>query len=613
MEVKGYDFAGWATKFNIRCGDGRTIRENAFKHCSGRRVPLVWQHNHSDIDNVLGHAILEERDDGMWAYAFCNDTPKGALAKEMVQHGDLDQFSIYANKLVQKGGDVMHGDIKELSLVLAGANPAAKIIYPDLAHYDMYDDDTEDLEEAIIKHDDISGFEFYHADEKAKVEPPKKEEGEEDKGATDDLMIGDILDTLSQEQRDAVNVLIGLALEENSESDEESADEEMSQSEEDDNNDLEHSEGGNELMKRNVFDNTNETQANTLSHADLKAFATSVFNDMKKYGSFRDSFLAHADTYGIKKNADGEGIELLFPDYKTLNNEPDFISRNMEWVSEVMNGVHRTPFSRIKSIHANITEDDARARGYFKGKLKKEEVFTLLKRTTDPQTIYKKQKLDRDDILDITSFDVVAWLRREMRMMLEEEIARAILIGDGRNPMSDDHISEDHVRSIYNDNKGVYTVPVEVAKDADPDKQAKAIIRAMIKNRKQYKGSGNPTLFISEDFLTDMLLLEDGIGHALYPTIDVLATKLRVRKIVSVELFDEQSRNGKDLVGIMVNLTDYNVGADRGGEIHNFDDFDIDYNQQKYLIETRISGALTKPFSAMVIEVGTGSTPTPTP
>lgn len=611
MAVTGYDFAGWATKFNIRCGDGRTIRENAFKHCSGRRVPLVWQHNHSDIDNVLGHAILEERDDGMWAYAFCNDTPKGVLAKQMVKHGDLDQFSIYANKLVQKGGDVMHGDIKELSLVLAGANPGAKIIYPDLAHYDDYDED-EELEEAIIMHDDISGLELYHADAKEEKSSDENKEPEKKEETTENKSIGEVLDTLSQEQKDAVNVLIGLALEEGSDSDEDTADE-VSHSDDDEDEDLEHSEGGNEVMKRNVFDNTMEQQANTLSHSDLKAFATSVFNDMKKYGSFRDSFLAHADEYGIKKNADDEGIELLFPDFKTLNNEPDFISRNMEWVSEVMNGVHRTPFSRIKSIHANITEDDARARGYFKGKLKKEEVFTLLKRTTDPQTIYKKQKLDRDDILDITSFDVVAWLRREMRMMLEEEIARAILIGDGRNPMSDDHISEDHVRSIYNDNKGVYTVPVEVARDSDVDKQAKAIIRAIIKNRKQYKGSGNPTLFISEDFLTDMLLLEDGIGHSLYPTIDTLATKLRVRKIVSVELFDEQSRNGKDLVGILVNLTDYNVGADRGGEIHNFDDFDIDYNQQKYLIETRISGALTKPFSAMVIEVGSGSTPTPTP
>lgn len=605
MGVTGYDFAGWATKFNIRCGDGRTIRDTAFKHCDGLRVPLVWQHNHSDIDNVLGHAILEERSEGMWAYAFCNDTPKGQLAKNLVSHKDLDMFSIYANHLTQRGGDVLHGDIKEVSLVMAGANPEAKIIFPDIAHYDEYEDD--ELQEAIIMHDDRNGLELYHA-ETSKVEA-------EDNGSEE--TIADIIETMSDKQKEAMYAVIGMALSEGDNvehSDQDDPDEEDEEdSEETEDEEIEHSYKGEDVMKHNVFDNSVNHNEGVLSHAELKEFATAVFTDMKKFGSFRDSFLAHANDYGIKENADGEGIELLFPDYKSMNNEPDFISRNMEWVGEVMKGVHRTPFSRIKSIHANITEDDARARGYFKGKLKKEEVFTLLKRTTDPQTIYKKQKMDRDDIIDITSFDVIAWLRREMRMMLEEEIARAILIGDGRNPMSDDHISEDHVRSIYNDNQGVYTVQVEVARDADPDKQAKSVIRAMIKNRVQYKGSGNPTLFISENALTDMLLLEDGIGHSLYPTIDVLATKLRVRKIVPVELFDTQTRNGKDLVGIMVNLTDYNVGADKGGEIHNFEDFDIDYNQQKYLIETRISGALTKPYSAMVIEIGSGSTPIPNP
>ena len=604
--VTGHDFAGWATKFDVQCADGRTIRKSAFKDCDGQRVPMVWQHNHSDIDNVLGHAILEYRPEGVYAYAFCNETPKGKLAKDLVAHKDLTEFSIYANKLTQRGGDVLHGRIKEVSLVMAGANPEATIEYPLLEHYDY---DEEDELEAIIKHMDTTGLivnaEDKEVEKKEEIEMNKELEHAETKkieSEKGEKTIQDVIDTMTDEQKDAMYAVIGMLVSDE-ESGEETEDEELQQSE---------YEGDNDMSHRNVFDNSMGNESNYLTHGELQSFARDVFKDMKMMGSFKEAFLAHAQDYGIKPNADDEGIELLFPDYKNVSNEPDFIKRNMEWVDDVMNSIHHTPFSRVKTLFADITEDEARAKGYIKGKRKKEEVFTLLKRKTDPQTIYKKQKLDRDDIIDITSFDVVAWLRKEMRMMLEEEIARAILIGDGRPVDSDDHISEEHVHSVYHD-RDLFTIPVEVVEDADEDKTAKAIIRAIIKNRRYYKGSGNPKLYINEDYLTMMLLLEDGIGHSLYPTIDTLATKLRVSKIVPVEPMSGLEDNGKKLVCLMVNLTDYSVGADKGGEINSFEDFDIDYNQQKYLIETRISGALTKPFSAMKVELTSGSAPSPTP
>ena len=606
--VTGHDFAGWATKFDVQCADGRTIRKSAFKECDGQRVPMVWQHNHSDIDNVLGHALLECRPEGVYAYAFCNDTPKGKLAKDLVAHKDLTEFSIYANKLVQRGGDVLHGRIREVSLVMAGANPEATIEFPLLEHYD-YDD--EDELEAIIKHMDTSGL-VVNADasiemnEENDMKLSHAEEQQNNEGADEGKTIGEVLDTLNDEQREAVNILVGMALDEADDTEDDEEHEEggeMQQSE---------YEGDNDMSHRNVFDNSMGNESNYLTHGELQSFARDVFKDMKMMGSFKEAFLAHAQDYGIKPNADDEGIELLFPDYKNVSNEPDFIKRDMEWVNDVMSSIHHIPFTRVKTLFADITEDEARAKGYIKGKRKKEEVFTLLKRKTDPQTIYKKQKLDRDDIIDITTFDVVVWLRKEMRMMLEEEIARAILIGDGRPVDSDDHISEEHVHSVYHD-RDLFTIPVEVVEDADEDKTAKAIIRAIIKNRRYYKGSGNPKLYISEDYLTNMLLLEDGIGHALYPTVDVLATKLRVSKIVPVEPMSGIEENGKKLVCLLVNLTDYSVGADKGGEINTFEDFDIDYNQQKYLIETRISGALTKPFSAMKVELTSGSAPSPTP
>lgn len=602
MGAEKYDFAGWATKWGVPCADGRTIMKDAFKESDGQTVPLIWSHNHENMDAVLGHALLEYRPEGIWAYGALNNTDEGKRAKELVGNRDITRMSIYANHLVQKGGDVYHGEIREVSLVLAGANPEARIEFPTLEHFDF---DEDAATEAIIYHNDNSGLELYHADDKKKEEekPVAKEEVKETKETASDQgkTLEEIYHSMTQEQKDCVAALIGLALDE---AEDDGGEGEGGEVKHDDLN------GGDE-MKYNVFDGENE---NSINHSALRSFASDVMSDMKKYGSFKESFMAHADTYGIKKNANDEGIELLFPDYRAVNNEPDFIKRDTGWVNDVMTGVHHTPFSRIKSLHANITEDEARARGYMKGKLKKEEVFTLLKRHTDPQTIYKKQKLDRDDILDITSFDVVAWIRREMRMMLEEEIARAILIGDGRPGSSDDKINELHVHSILNDEE-LYSVKVPVTPGSDADKTAAAIIRAAIKNRTQYKGSGNPTLFVNEDYLTDMLLLEDGIGHTLYPTIDVLATKLRVSKIVPVEVFNgiKEEKTGNDLIGIIVNLRDYSVGADRGGEITNFEDFDIDYNQQKYLIETRISGALTKPFSAMVLTLANGSTPTPTP
>lgn len=621
--VTGHDFAGWATKFDIPCADGRTIRKSAFKDCDGIRVPMVWQHNHSDIDNVLGHAILEYRPQGVYAYAFCNDTPKGQLAKNLVAHRDLTEFSIYANKLVQRGGDVLHGRIRELSLVMAGANPEATIEFPLLEHYE-YDD--EDELEAIIKHMDTSGFVF---NEETEIDSINKEEKEMSKlrhaeeideelnNEDGEETIQDVIDTMTPKQKDAMYAVIGMVV---SDEGEEGNDEDYDENYDEE---VEHYDyEGDEYMSRNVFDNSIGEEAEYLSHSELAHFARDVFKDMKTMGSFKEAFLAHAQDYGIAPRMDDEdgveyGIDLLFPDYKNVSNEPDFIKRDMEWVNDVMKSIHHIPFTRVKTLHADITEDDARAKGYIKGNRKKEEVFTLLKRKTDPQTIYKKQKLDRDDIIDITTFDVVVWLRKEMRMMLEEEIARAILIGDGRDPSSDEHISEDHVRSVYHD-KDLYTISVEVAEDPDEDKTAKAIIRAIIKNRRKYKGSGNPKLYINEDYLTNMLLLEDGIGHSLYPTIDTLATKLRVSKIVPVEPMSDLVENGKKLVCLMVNLTDYSVGADKGGEINSFEDFDIDYNQQKYLIETRISGALTKPFSAMKVELtqgggnnGGGNTPTP--
>ena len=582
---KTYDFAGWATRNNVRCADGRTILRNAFKENDGQKVPLVWNHRHDDPYTVLGHALLENRDEGVYAYCKFNNTESGQNAKELVQHGDITSLSIYANRLQQDGGNVIHGVIREVSLVLAGANPKAVI-----ANVIQHGEELND--EAQIYFDEPLVLEHADEDKKEKtmVEDKKEEEKtmvDEKKTSENEETIADVIATFNEKQKKVFYALIGQALSEK-ENDNES---------EEDNS-----------VKHNVFDRDDENQANVISHDDLQE----VLKDAKRCGSLRDSaiqhgledvqYLAHAD-YGV------DPVDYLYPDARNVTATPQMIQRNTAWVSKVMQGVHHTPFSRVKSLFANITGDEARARGYVKGNRKLEEVITLLKRTTNPTTVYKKQKMDRDDIIDITDFDVVAWLKGEMRGMLEEEIARAILVGDGRSPSSDDKINEMNIRPIWTDDD-LYTIKAAVApaSNATAEDTAKLMIKQIIKARKDYKGSGNPTFFTTEDVLTDMLLIQDTTGRDIYDTEEKLRTKLRVKEIVTVPVMEGLTRTDgesktRKLAGIIVNLDDYNVGADKGGAINMFDDFDIDYNQEKYLIETRCSGAMIKPYSAIAIEV----------
>ena len=592
MSRPKYDFSGWATRTNRKCSDGRTIMKDAFKDNDGQTVPLVWNHQHNEANNVLGHALLENREDGVYAYGYFNDSESGQTAKTLVQHGDITGLSIYANQLKQRGGDVLHGEIREVSLVLAGANPGA-YIESVIRHGEAMD------EEAVI----YSGenLTLYHADsENANKEEPKVDETKKKNNEAngDGETVQDVFNTFTEKQKTVVYALIGQALESAGKGGGQADDE------------------GGETVKHNVFDKETDGGA-FLSHADMQK----IFGDAKRCGSLKEAVesniqngvLSHAaiDTTGMETATGTQTYgfndpSMLFPDYRSLNNPPDWLSREMGWVRKVLGGVHHTPFSRIKSMFANITEDEARAKGYIKGKLKKEEVFTTLKRTTVPQTVYKKQKLDRDDIIDITDFDVVAWIRAEMRLMLDEELARAILIGDGRAPDDDDKIQELHIRPIVTD-VPLFNIKhaVSVAANADSGVIAKATINESIRARKSYKGSGNPTLFTTEDVLTEMLLLEDGIGHKLYKTEQELATALRVKDIVTVEVMEghKLTVDSKEypLIGVIVNLADYNVGADKGGSVEMFEDFDIDYNQQKYLIETRCSGALVKPFSAITL------------
>lgn len=600
---KTYDFSGWATKNDLLCTDGRTIRKDAFKDCDGMTVPLVWMHDHMNPENVLGHALLENKEEGVRAYGSFNDTELGQIAKKQVEHGDITHLSIWANNLRQSGGDVLHGMIREVSLVLAGANPGAFIDFPIIAH-----GEESETEAVIYTGEDI---ELYHADEKtedSKVVSSKKEEDKEESEKDDskeeemaeekkERTVKDVYDEMTDEQKKVVAFLVGEAIAENEDEDKE-VDEEMDEDEEEEEDEVKH----------NVFDNSEMEQGGVLSHADMEQ----IFANAKKMGSLRDAYedymegndsLAHAvyDRNGEEVTYGMADIDYLFPDARALQDRPEFIKRDDSWVRKVLDGAHHTPFSRIKSVFANITMDEARARGYVKGKLKKDEVFSLLKRATDPQTIYKKQKLDRDDVIDIVDFDVVAWLRMEMRQMLDEEIARAALIGDGRLVSDDDHISEEHIRPIAKD-ADLYNIKVSVP--AGSPNVAKDFIKKAIKARKDYKGSGNPTLFTTEDMLTDMLLLEDGFGHFLYANQAALATVLRVKEIVTVPVFEGVKLGGADLLGVIVNMADYNFGADKGGAVSMFDDFDIDYNQMKYLIETRCSGALTKPYSAITITMG---------
>ena len=574
-------FSGWATRNNLTCGDGRVIRKDAFKDNDGKKVSLVWNHEHNDPLAVLGHAFLENREDGVYAYGYFNDSEAGQAAEKLVHNGDVSSLSIWANKLKQNTlpngcKEVVHGEIRELSLVLAGANPGAYIDCV-MAHSDDADEDSiSELYAGYNENIVIHSAESNEKEENEMADDVKKTEGEE--------TVEDVFNTLTEKQKTVVYAMIGQIMEDNG----------INDDDDDENNDeMGHSEGD-DYMKRNVFDN-DEQQDEVLSHAAMET----IIGDAKRFGSLKESFLAHADEYGI------EQIDYLFPEAKTLNNPPEFIKRDTGWVSTVMGAVHHTPFSRIKSVFANITEDEARAKGYIKGNLKKEEVFSLLKRTTTPTTIYKKQKLDRDDVIDITDFDVVAWLKSEMRVMLDEEIARAILIGDGRLSSSDDKINESNIRPVVSDSE-LYTIrqKVSVATNATDDDKAKAMIKSAVKARKNYKGSGNPTFYTTEDWLTNALLLEDTQGHRLYKNDADVAAAMRVSKIVTVPVMEGvKGPEGGDLIGIIVNLADYNVGADKGGAVNMFDDFDIDYNQQKYLIETRCSGALIKPYSAIELEL----------
>lgn len=576
--MDNFDFSGWATKANLKCSDGRVIMKDAFKHNDGQTVPLVWNHQHNDPNEVLGHALLENREEGVYTYCKFNDTESGKTAKLLVQHGDVNALSIYANQLKQNMSNVIHGNIREVSLVLAGANPGASI-----DSIIMHGEESD--EEGII----YTGEEIVlsHADKSEEDKNDKNPDTDDKKKSDNEETIEDVFNTLNEKQKTVVYAIVG-ELFKNA-----------------DNNNI--SEGGTPDMKHNIFENE-EQRGSVLSHSDMQE----ILADAKRYGSLKDSFLAHAtdssaevvQTYGIK-GADN----WLFPDAKNITDTPEFIKRDTGWVSKVMNGTHHTPFSRIKSMFADITEDDARAKGYIKGKLKKEQVFSLLKRTTTPTTIYKKQKMDRDDVTDITDFDVVAWIKSEMRMMLEEEIARAILVGDGRSSASDDKINELNIRPIWTD-EDLYTIKatVSVKTGATTDDKAKAFIRAAVKSRKDYKGSGNPVLFTTEDWLTDCLLLEDSTGRIIYDSIDKLKSTLRVTDIITVPVMEGLSRvdgesTTRNLIGIIVNLKDYNIGADKGGALSMFEDFDIDYNQQKYLIETRCSGALIKPYSAIALEL----------
>ncbi len=624
MSRERFDFSGWATKNNLRCSDGRTILKDAFKDDDGRIVPLVWMHMHNGPENVIGHALLENRKEGVYCYGKFNNTENGRLGKSLVSNGDITSLSIYANQLKQQNGNVLHGAIREVSLVLAGANPGASIEFPILAHGEEADSEAILYTGAEMVPNEVDVDYFEHSEDGDDSDYGD----EEDYEMPEDKTIQDVLDGMTDEQLAAVNFLVAEAVEngvpvddEDDYEDEEDYDEEDDVEDEDfdedddiehaddyyddddeedfyDDEELEHGDfddGGYyaDDMKYNVFDDEDE-----MMHAEAlpEEEEDAIFADAQRTGSLADSFLAHAEDYGI------DGIEWLFPEDRELNRTPEFIKREDSWVNKVMNGVHHTPFSRVKSTFANITEDEARARGYLKGHAKKEEVFSLLKRATTPQTIYKKQKMDRDDVIDITDFDVVSWLKGEMRMMLNEEIARAILIGDGRLASDEDKISEDHVRPIAND-ADLFTIKkaVTIAQNATEDEAAAAVIRAAVKARKEYKGSGNPICFTTEDWLTDMLLIEDGLRHRIYKTEKELATAMRVSEIVTVPVMEGHTVGGKELIAIIVNLADYNVGADKGGAVNMFEDFDIDYNQEKYLIETRCSGALTKPYSAIIL------------
>lgn len=602
-----FDFGGYATKNDLKCTDGRTIRKDAFKDCDGMEVPLVWNHKHDTPATVLGHAILENRDDGVYTYGSFNDSEAGKNAKELVRHGDIKALSIYANQLKQRGSDVLHGMIREVSLCLSGANPGARIVELSMEHND--DDDSDTLEALLFNGYNI---ELQHAEEEKKEEAkPVAEEKEKKAPEENEETIKDIYNTLNEKQKKVVEFMIGMAVEQANGDDDEK--------EEDDKD-----------MSHNAFEGDNVQ--NTLMHAQeinnalsdvIKEARESGANSLKKYLAHAmqtNDTLQHAvDTTGMTvptvtnanyANSVGygiNGIEMLYPEAKALTDIPEFIKRQTDWVNVVLSGVRKSPFSRVKSVFANITEDEARAKGYIKGNQKTDEFFSLMKRETLPQTIYKRNKVDRDDIIDITDMNVVAFIRGEMDLMLDEEKARAILIGDGRSVSSPDKIKEANIRPIVSD-ENLYTIKKTVQRGQTDEDTGRNIITTAVRSRKDYRGSGNTILFTTEDWLTSMILIEDGIGRRLYATEAELAAAMRVRRIVTVPVMENYTNaNGEELCGIIIDLNDYNVGADRGGAKEMFDDFDIDFNQYVYLIETRCSGALVKPYSAIALFVAAAS------
>lgn len=616
MGEKTPDFSGWATKNNLRCTDGRTILQGAFAHQDKVQVPLVWQHDHDDPSNVLGHTILEDRAFGVYTHGYFNKSSRAQDAREAVRHGDINSLSIYANKLKQRGGDVLHGNIIEVSLVMKGANPGAYIENVTISH----DGHREELDEAII----YSGIEFdsglYHQDDNS-------DEGDTVATATDtkdsEKTVKEVFDELTEEQKNVVYYMIGEALEESkggSDNDDDNSDDEAEHSMSKDEF-LAHIDKsiqeGIEEMGRNVWSDQNNTETTENGRLSHSQFAEILGRARSEKADSMKEYLAHAANDVLEHRTDADGneygmddISILFPDAKAIQTTPEFIKRRTEWVNVVLTGTKHSPFPKVKTLHADITEPQARAKGYITGKRKKEEVFKLLKRTTGPTTIYKKQKLDRDDVLDITDFDVVIWLQQEMRIMIEEEVARAILVGDGRSALSEDKIKDpegavqgEGIRSILHDDE-LYVTTVQLAANTAP----KDMVKAFLRSRTKYRGTGRPTMFISDEVLTDIMLEEDKFGRPLYDSEQALADKLRVSAIVPVEVFEEY----EDLIAEFVNLQDYTVGSAKGGELTNFNDFDLDFNQYRYLIETRLSGALTKAKSAVVVRRAQGIQATPT-
>ncbi len=582
-----YDCSGWATKANTRCYDGLTIAPDAFKECDGKTVPMVYNHDHSSVDNVIGHCLLKNRPQGVYCYAKFNDTDTGRTAKACVENGDLNAFSIYANGLQKVGKTVKHGFIREVSLVLAGCNPGALI--DEVVKHSA--DEDYDEGEAFIYNDE--GLSLTHGldpegnplEELTHSADDGNDTKQEDAGMADEEKNGktlkEVYNSMTDEQKECCHALVGLVME-------------AADSEDDGEEDT--------TVKQNVFDR--DTTETVLKHSigDINAVIKGAKSSGTMKAAFENSDITGEELAYLSHGIDN--VEWLFPDDKVLDNPPRIIDKDQTWVGKVMSAVHHIPFSRFKSMFADLTEEDARAKGYIKGNFKKEQVFGLLRRSTSPTTVYKKQKMDRDDVIDITSFDVIAWLKSEMRLKLNEEIARAILIGDGRPAASEDKVDENCIRPVFND-ADLFTIKVQVSTTgltAVEDKY-KAAIKSILRSRKEYKGAGTPTLFTTEDALTEMLLLEDTIGHTLYADEAALARKLRVSNIVTVpQMEGMKGAKGGDLFGIIVNLSDYTVGADKGGAVSMFDDFDIDFNAMKYLIETRCSGALTTPYSAIAVE-----------